>query len=338
MKFSLNLSFLITVGIIVSPFIFSCGKAKGWKKAEGMIWHTMYHVTYYGEESLKDSILPVLNEVGHSLSVFEKNSLVSQLNGSRGVKADRHLLKVYEASKKIQVESRGVFDPTVSPLIDAWGFGLGHVPSADTLAVDSILQFIGIEKTSLRGDSILKDDLRTRFNFSAIAKGYGCDALGEMFRRNGVENYMVEIGGEITLKGKSPSGNNWKIAVDAPIEGNFPGEETAMVIELTDCGVATSGNYRNYREVGGKKVAHTISPVTGRPVPGKILSATVIALDCMTADAVATACMASSEPEKVLSATACEGLLIYPDSVWMSEGFGRYISEEVSEPGRKDRN
>lgn len=288
-----------------------------------MIWNTVYHITYQGSPQLQDSIIPIFNEVGHSLSVFEPNSLVSQLNAGDSILADSHLLTVYIASRKINEMSDGNFDPTVSPLIDAWGFGKGHTPGADTLAIDSIMKFIGIGKTYCKGNVIYKEDIRTRFNFSAIAKGYGCDAVGEMFRRNGVENYMVEIGGELALHGKSPSGKDWNIAVDAPIEGSLPGEKSAYILSLTDVGIATSGNYRNFREDNGQKTSHTISPVTGRPFIGEILSATVIAPSCMEADALATACMASS-PEaakSLLENSNVEGLLIFPDSVWTTTNF-----------------
>lgn len=302
---------ILLLSFLVCAMLGSCSQGSGYHKEVGMIWNTVYHVVYKGDPALSDSILPVLNEVGASLSVFDKSSLVSKLNLSESVEADRHLIIVYDEAKKISEMSQGKFDPTVSPLIDAWGFGIGHSPTIDTLAVDSLLTFVGIEKTRREGNRIVKDDSRTRFNFSAIAKGYGCDAVGEMFRRNGVTDYMVEIGGELALSGKSPSGGKWRIAIDSPQESSMPGESTAKIIELTDCGVATSGNYRNFREEGGVKTAHTISPKTGRPIIGEILSATVIAPTCMEADAIATACMAGTreEAEQLLEVAGVEGYL-----------------------------
>lgn len=316
--------FILTISILAA----GCNKSENYIKTEGMIWNTMYHITYEGPESLCDSILPVLNEVSSSLSVFEDNSVVSQLNRSDSLQVDSHFIKVYEASKRINKLSDGNFDPTVSPLVDAWGFGKGHKASTDTLAVDSLLEFVGISKTRRIDDIIIKDDLRLQFNFSAIAKGYGCDAVGEMFRRNGVNDYMVEIGGEIVLSGKSPSGKDWNIGIDSPVDGNNPGEQTALVISLTDCGIATSGNYRNFTIEGATKRAHTISPVTGRPFLSEILSATVIAPTCMEADAIATACMASpvADAKKLLEETGVEGSLIFADSVYMTPGFKKYLN------------
>lgn len=321
---------------------FSCSKGKEYNSCEGMIWNTLYHITYKGPASLQDSIIPTLNKVGGSLSVFDPNSLVSRLNSSLQVEADSHLEKVYETSRKIHNSSEGRFDPTLSPLIDAWGFGRGHTPTADTLIIDSILPYIGLQKTHLSDGKIIKEDIRTQFNFSAIAKGYGCDAVGEMFRRNGVTDYMVEIGGELSLSGQSPSGKNWRIAVDAPSEGSLPGEETAVILSLSDVGVATSGNYRNFREEGGLTTAHTISPETGRPIISEILSATVIAKDCMSADALATACMAGNfiQAKELLNLTQAEGMLIMADSIFMTDGFNRFVESisEFSAPEGKGRN
>lgn len=324
-----KITLIFTLLSIILSFNTGCSKNENYVKTEGMIWNTLYHITYKGNPELKDSILPVLNDVGKSLSVFDKNSLVSKLNCSESIVGDEFLLAVYDASKRINELSKGKFDPTVSPLIDAWGFGKGHEATRDTLAIDSILQFIGIQKTHREGEMILKEDFRTQFNFSAIAKGYGCDAVGDMFKRNGVTDFMIEIGGEITLNGESPSGKKWKIAVDAPVEGKNPGEETVLILSLTEAGIATSGNYRNYRIEGGRKVAHTISPLTGRPVTGEILSATIVAPTCMEADGLATACMASTleESKDILESAGVEGLLILENGIYTTEGFDQYIDK-----------
>lgn len=323
----------IFLTLITILFLFastSCHKEKSYVKSEGIIWNTLYHITFQGPEELMDSIIPVLNKVSKSLSVFDKESLVNELNSSDHVAADENLILIYDTSKKINDISKGHFDPTVSPLVDAWGFGIGHTPSRDTLAVDSILQFIGIDKTYRDGNIIWKKDKRTRFNFSAIAKGYGCDAVGEMFKRNSVDNYMIEIGGELSLKGLSPSGQPWRIAIDAPKDNILPGDETALILSLSNMGIATSGNYRNYRIEEGKKMAHTISPQTGHPIISEILSATIIAPTCMEADAYATACMAGTckEAQSIIQSGGVEGMLILSDSIWYSPGFKNYILSE----------
>lgn len=322
--FFLSFSFLFVTACVVS----ACSKNEDYVKCEGVIWNTSYHITYKGPKSLQDSIIPVMNRVSRSLSVFDKNSLVSLLNILDSLKVDSIFITVFDASKKIHEYSGGKFDPTVGPLIDAWGFGINHTPTSDTLLIDSIRSFVGFDKTYRHGEWIVKEDIRTRFNFSAIAKGYGCDALGEMFHRNGVKDFMVEIGGELTLSGKSPLCDNWRIAIDAPMYGNNPGDMAALVISISDSGVATSGNYRNYREEDSKKIGHTISPLSGLPFESDILSATVIAPSCMEADALATACMAGTSQEAIslLDSINLPGLLILTsDSVYISPSFQKFI-------------
>ena len=330
----MNVNFLRLTVLIAGILALNtgCTNDKKFIRSEGMIWNTVYHISYNGPENLQDSILPVLNKVGRSLSVFDQSSLVSRLNNSDSLKVDADFIIVYDASKKINRLSHGRFDPTVSPLVDAWGFGPGHQPTRDTLMIDSIMEFVGLEKTHRDGDLIIKDDIRTRFNFSAIAKGYGCDAVGEMLKRNGVKDFMIEIGGELILSGNSPSGKEWHVAVDAPVDGVNPGEQTALILALTDVGIATSGNYRNFRMEEGRKVAHTISAVTGRPYAGEILSATIIAPTCMEADAIATACLASplEEAQRLLKVSDVEGLFIFEDSMWMTPGFSKFVFEENS--------
>ncbi|MCH5231355.1 MAG: FAD:protein FMN transferase [Muribaculaceae bacterium] len=320
---------------LIAPLCLGCQRKADYVKIEGIVWNTLYHITFRGPSSLRDSVMPVLNEVSHSLSVFEKNSLVSELNAADSLEVDGHFITVYDESLRINRLSHGLFDPTVGPLIEAWGFGPGHTPNADTLAVDSVMNFVGIQKTSRAGSLVIKEDARTRFNFSAIAKGYGCDAVAGMFERNGVSDFMIEIGGEITLSGKSPSGGDWKIAVDAPVEGAAPGEQTMMVLQLTDAGIATSGNYRNFRKEDGNTVAHTISPVTGRPFISKILSATVIAPSCMEADGIATACMAGTpaQARQLLENCKVEALLIFSDSIYFTPGFRKYVASSGSSSG-----
>lgn len=330
---------LLFIALLISV-LSACNKTE-YRRCEGFVWNTLYHITYRGASEMEDSIMQTLDQVSKSLSIFDSASLVSKINAGERVLVDNKFMEVYEMSKRIHKESHGMFDPTVSPLITAWGFGPGHRPTADTVAVDSILKFVGLDKTRLIDGVLIKDDPRIQFNFSAIAKGYGCDAVGEMFRRNGITDFMIEIGGEITLSGKSPSGQEWKISIDAPLEeSEAPSHESFTILSLSDCGIATSGNYRNFRKESGKRLAHTISPVTGYPLENEILSATIVAPNCMEADAIATACMASGADmsKKMVENLGVQALLIFNDSVWMTPGFRNLIIEEASEPGKTIRN
>lgn len=269
-----------------------------WQDRHGMVWNTIYNVTWDGPASLGDSILAALQPVERTLSVFDSNSLISQLNDHLAVKADRHLLTVYRECLRINEASGGMFDPTLGPAIDAWGFGKGHTPTSDTLRIDSLMQFVGLHLTSMRNDSIIKNDIRTKFNLSAIAKGYGCDLVAEMFRRNGVKNFLIEIGGEIVAAGDNPDGHPWKIGIDTPSEDGS--DVAATIIQLKDSAIATSGNYRNFYDNPSGKYGHTLSPLTCRPVQTDVVSASVKAPSCMTADAVATTCMTLGSTKALL--------------------------------------
>lgn len=308
----------------------ACGGEK-YHKADGMVWNTTYHITYEGDPELADSVLIVLEKVGKSLNVFDTTSLVSRVNAADSVIVDSHFRKVYNTSRKISKASRGMFDPTLSPLISAWGFGPGHKPTADTTKVAEILKYVGIDKTHLAGDTLVKDDPRLNFNFSGVAKGYGCDAVASMFKRNRVSNYLIEIGGEIAVSGLSPSFEQWSISIDRPVQSDSAiVHDAAAVVKVTDAGIATSGNYRNFHRQGTRTLGHTISPKTGRPVETDVISATVIAPTAMEADAAATACMAagSEVAKEMVSQLKYECMLILADSTtWMTQGLRTLLKE-----------
>ena len=285
---------LAIIGIIGIIVVFTIKpERKRWINNSGITWNTEYNIKYCHHTNLSDSIISVLREVELSVSPFNKKSRITAINENRSDTLDVYLSRLYDKSVEINRESGGAFDPTVSPLVNLWGFGYEKTGKANRQAVDSILMFVGIDKTRKEGIRIVKSDGRTTFNFSAIAKGMGCDEVGKMLERNGVTDYIVEIGGEITAKGHNPKGQKWRISIDKPINANDTViHHSAGIVEITNCGIATSGNYRNYHtDSAGNKVAHTINPRTGMPEQSDVLSATVIAPDCMTADAYATTFM-----------------------------------------------
>ena len=285
---------LAIIGIIGIIVVFTIKpERKRWINNSGITWNTEYNIKYCHHTNLSDSIISVLREVELSVSPFNKKSRITAINENRSDTLDGYLSRLYDKSVEINRESGGAFDPTVSPLVNLWGFGYEKTGKANRQAVDSILMFVGIDKTRKEGIRIVKSDGRTTFNFSAIAKGMGCDEVGKMLERNGVTDYIVEIGGEITAKGHNPKGQKWRISIDKPINANDTViHHSAGIVEITNCGIATSGNYRNYHtDSAGNKVAHTINPRTGVPEQSDVLSATVIAPDCMTADAYATTFM-----------------------------------------------
>lgn len=263
-----------------------------------MAWNTAYHITYESDTDLGDSILFVLNEIDISLSPFNINSTVSRINDNRASDIDFHFRKVYDESKIINKESKGAFDPTLGPVIRAWGFGEGHSISTDTLRLDSLLQLVGIGKTRIVDDKLIKENPEIEFNFSALAKGYGVDCIADMLSRNSVENFLVEVGGEIRTKGTNAKGKKWAVGIDRPVLENNYGDIRETIF-VDNAAVATSGNYRNYHVSNGQNFGHTISPATGRPVLTDVISATVLADTCMEADALATACMVLGSEEAI---------------------------------------
>lgn len=331
-KYIFQISALLAVAIILLAG--GCSKTKqknsSWQKKEGLVWNTSFHITYKGPEALADSAVAVLDRVGKSLSVFDTASLVSRVNRFDSTRVNTDFIRVYVMSRKINKASGGAFDPTLSPLITAWGFGKGHSATIDTLRIDSILKYVGIEKTRLSHDALIKDDPRIEFNFSAIAKGYGCDAVAEMLEQNGVKNYLVEIGGEIMMHGKNPEDSKWRISIDKPIlSADREIHDSQEIIAVTDMGVATSGNYRNFHKASdGSTYGHTISATTGRPVATDVISATVLAPTAMQADGLATAFMAmgSKKSQELNNSLRLPVMLVLTDStVWTSPQFEKLI-------------
>ena len=213
-------------------------------------------------------------------------------------------LYVYNMAQRVSEATDGAFDITVAPLVNAWGFGFKQGIEPDSATIEEMRAYTGYSKISLKDGKIVKEHPQTMLNCSAIAKGYGCDAVASMLSSKGIEDYMVEIGGEVALKGKNSKDTRWTIGVNKPIEDARQTNELQIVLQLTNCSMATSGNYRNYRYIDGKKYSHTIDPHSGYPVTHTLLSATVIADECAYADALATAFMVMGLEKQCNSASS----------------------------------
>lgn len=276
----------------------------------GSVWGTTYHITYSAPVDLGDSIISVMSDIEQELSMFLPSSTVSRVNRNEDITVGRDFADVFLLSQKINTISRGAFDPTVGPLTDIWGFGTKNGDNTtipDQQQIDSILSSVGISGCRLEGAEVIKKSPDTRFDFSSVAKGYGVDAIAGMLSRNGCNDYLVEIGGEIVARGLNPDGKIWKVQIDAPVS-DTPDHVSMLVIPLDNAAVATSGNYRNFRMVEGRQIGHTLDPHTGYPAHSTTLSATVIAPDCATADALATACMVLDADEALDMIDALDGI------------------------------
>lgn len=258
----------------------------------GSVFGTVYKITYQSDRDLNGEILSELAKVDDALSMFNPRSVISRVNRNENVRVNNMFAHVFNLAEKVSGETGGAFDITVAPLVNLWGFGFksGARPTAHT--VDSLRRFVGYRKVSLRNGKVVKSDQRVMLDCSAIAKGYGSDVVARFLESKGIHNYMVEIGGEIVCRGISERRLPWKIGVTKPVDDSLnTNEELQTVLNVTDVAMATSGNYRNFYYKGGKKYAHTVDPHTGYPVQHSLLSATVLAPDCATADAYATSFM-----------------------------------------------
>ncbi len=263
-----------------------------YRKTSDFIFGTTYHVTYQCDSDLTQSIKAELLKVDASLSPFNKESVITAVNENQDVQLDDMFKEVFNLAMDISKDTDGAFDITVAPLVNAWGFGFKNGSQPSSHQVDSLLQLVGYEKVSMVDGKVTKRDPRIMLDCSAIAKGYGTDRVARLLRSRGIQNYMVEIGGEVVTSGVNPDRVPWKIGVTKPTDDSLNiGHELQTVLNVTDKAMATSGNYRNYYFKGGKKFAHTVDPKTGYPVQHSILSATVLAKSCAVADAYATSFM-----------------------------------------------
>ena len=284
---------ILAAGLWILMFT-ACRKQKQYFEESGSVFHTIYHIKYEGSEILTEKIDAEFQKFNLSLNPFNPNSIISKVNRNEAVEADDWFIEVFNKAKEVSDHSEGIFDITCAPLVNLWGFGFSKMDSVTPQMIDSIKQFVGYQKVRLDGRKVVKDDSRILLNCSAIAKGYASDIIARLLEREGIENYMVEIGGEVTMKGVNQNGKCWRIGINKP-EDDSTGVKNDIEEVVQLCkkgGVATSGNYRNYYIKDGKKYAHTIDPRTGYPSEQSILSATIVAEDCITADAYATAFMA----------------------------------------------
>jgi thiamine biosynthesis lipoprotein len=282
----------LAVLIIGTILIIHQQQATPYQKNSGLIFGTTYNVTYQCSEDLQGEIEAELRKVDDEFSMFNSQSLVARLNKGDDPELTNSFCDIFKLAHRISCETNGAFDITVAPLVNAWGFGFKHEQMPSKQQVDSLRQLIGYQHVSLKGHKITMKKQGMMLDFSAIAKGYGVDVIANLLNRHDIKNFMVEIGGEITTRGINPQRVPWKIGVNKPCEDALnESHELQTILNVTDISMATSGNYRNFYVKEGKKYAHTIDPKTGYPVQHTLLSATVLADQCATADAYATSFM-----------------------------------------------
>ena len=327
--------FFIT--IISAIVITSCASKAEYIKSEGLIFGTSYHFTYQSNSNYDILISDKLKQFDKSLNTYDSTSVISLVNKNvESVGLDDYFLNCFNRSVEISDITTGAFDMTVAPVVNAWGFGTDRYKQTNTDKIDSLMQYVGYKNIKLVDGAITKNHKETTLDASAIAKGYGVDVVSELLEDKGVKNYMVEIGGEVRAKGKNAKGVYWRIGIDKPVEDAAPSRRTLQaIVNVNNKSLATSGNYRQFYEKDGVKYSHTIDPKTGYPARNSLLSASVLADDCMTADAFATAFMVLGIDKSIELANKLDYLdvyFIYTDTlnnynIYSSKGFERVLSK-----------
>ncbi|WP_418263024.1 FAD:protein FMN transferase [Flavobacterium faecale] len=262
-------------------------------KLEGKAQGTTYHITYLSDNGIiyKKEIDSLLNVIDASMSTWIPTSIISRINNNeQNVVIDNYFETVYTKSIEVSEKTTGDFDITVGPLVNAWGFGPTNKNSLSKIQVDSLLQLVNYKKVSLKNNQVSKENPNIKIDFNAIAQGYSVDVLARFLETKGINNYLVELGGEIISKGKKGD-IDWKVGIEQPNEEQAIERKLEAIINLKNRALATSGNYRKFYIEGDQKFSHIINPKTGYPAKHNLLSTTVIADDGITADAYATAFM-----------------------------------------------
>ena len=269
--------------------LLSCTNSVKQQRNSGGVFGTTYSIIYDSNEDFQQEFEQIFNDINHSMSTYIPNSIISEVNNNRITKIDTHFKTVFETSKRVFDETSGRFDPTIGAVVNAWDFGPeGKIEQLDSVKIKNLMQSVGLNKVSVEGFQIKKPSA-TKIDFNAIAKGYGVDQIGYFLESNSVSNFLVEIGGEIVCKGiNSSKGTPWKIGIQNPnIESDIPFLNS---VELNNKAMATSGTYRKYKiDENGRRYTHIINAKTGYPSRSNILSISVMADNCMAADAYATA-------------------------------------------------
>ncbi len=322
-------------------------------RLSGSTMGTTYNITYKDEKQrdFGADIEELLKSINDEVSTYEQHSTISRVNDAQkdsihlGVLPNNYFIQNFKLAKEVYEITEGNFDPTVMPLVNYWGFGTSMkraVTEVDKAKVDSLKNYVGFDRVQLLEENgaltVLKENAGMAIDFSACAKGGGVDAIGAFFVSNGIENYLVDIGGELVARGKSPRGEDWKVGVSVPKE-DARSDEIHSIVSLTNMAIATSGNHRNYYQTKGYKYGHTLNPKTGFPEKNDLLSATVFTPDCMKADAYATAFMVMGLDRAYALANQIpeiEAFFIYgkPDGsmgVKYTDGADKFLQKEGSE-------
>ncbi|SEA55244.1 thiamine biosynthesis lipoprotein [Flavobacterium gillisiae] len=301
-------------------------------KLEGNAQGTSYHITYLSDDGIlyQKEIDSLLADIDGSMSTWIPNSIISRINkNEENVIVDDYFKTVFNKSVEVSEKTEGNFDITVGPLVNAWGFGPTSKNTLSKSQVDSLLQLVNYKKVILKDNQIVKVNPEIKIDFNAIAQGYSVDVIADFLERKGINNYLVELGGEVKAKGKKLN-EEWKVGIDQPSEETSTERKLEAVVNLNNRALATSGNYRKFYIEGNQKLSHIIDPKTGYPAKHNLLSTTVIADDGITADAYATAFMVMGLQKSISFLEKNENLKLEVYFIYDENGkWKTYISESL---------
>lgn len=281
---------------------------------EGQAQGTTFRIVYLDTQGrdFSEPVDSLFHVIDRSMSLWDSTSIISRINRNEpGVVADEHFTAVFQRSQEVAAATGGAFDITVGPLVRAWGFSYKKgLPPPDSAQVDSLRTLIGYQKVSLKDGLLQKSDPRIEVDMNAIAQGYTVDVLAGFLEGQGVQHYLIEVGGEVRTAGQNEQGEAWRIGIDKPLEGEVEGRPLQTVVPLSGKALATSGSYRKFVVRDGKKFSHAIDPHTGYPITHNLISISVVAGDCTTADAYATAFLVLGL-DKAMEIAQAKGLQLY---------------------------
>ncbi len=257
----------------------------------GFTQGTTFHIQYLDikNRNFEHKMVKILTDFDNSVSTYNANSIISKVNrNEKNIKLDTYFTTCFTEAKHLFEITHGAFDPTVYPLVNAWGFGPEKKQAIEQTKLDSILTFVGFDKIRIDKGTVVKSDPRVQLDFNAFAQGYSVDVLADFLQKKGIKDFIIEIGGEVRAHGHDQDQFIWRVGIEQPIENKIQNNAHQVIIELDNKAVATSGNYRRFIEVNGKKIVHNLNPSTGLPTANNLLSASVFCSDALSADALAT--------------------------------------------------
>ena len=306
-------SVICFAAFLVMTLLASCDRQSGKMVLEGFAQGSYYAITYYDEQgrNFQQGVDSIFHAVDLSVNLWVDSSVICKVNRNEDVILDDIFIDNFNIAYDAAQLSGGYFDPTISPLVSAWGFSAKSGETITPQLIDSLRQLVDYRKVYIEDGKVIKDDLAIQLDFNAIAQGYTSDLIGAYLESKGVKNYLVDVGGEIMARGGKPDGSSWVVGIEKPA-ANWDSERVVQQrVEIKDQGIVTSGSYRKYVERDGKRYSHCIDPTTGYPVEHSLLSATVIAETSVWADALASICMVMGLERSLEIINTLEGVEAY---------------------------